>query len=131
MTVKSLFSASDFCSFVFFFFSSRRRHTRCGRDWSSDVCSSDLDYAMFADAVAPGIVLAQAIGRWGNYFNQELFGTPSKLPWALEIAPAKRPAGYLQYSTFHPTFLYESLYCLAVFGVLIWVSRRFRLYRGQ
>jgi prolipoprotein diacylglyceryl transferase len=83
------------------------------------------------DALAPGIVLAQAIGRWGNYFNQELFGTPSKLPWALEINPGHRPAGYLQYATFHPTFLYESLYCLALFGFLLWVSRRFRLYRGQ
>jgi prolipoprotein diacylglyceryl transferase len=83
------------------------------------------------DALAPGIVLAQAIGRWGNYFNQELFGTPSKLPWALKIDPTKRPAGYVQYSTFHPTFLYESLYCLAIFGFLLWVSRRFRLYRGQ
>jgi prolipoprotein diacylglyceryl transferase len=83
------------------------------------------------DALAPGIVLAQAIGRWGNYFNQELFGTPSKLPWALEIDPGKRPAGYLQYATFHPTFLYESLYCLAIFGFLMWASRHVRLYRGQ
>ncbi len=83
------------------------------------------------DALAPGIVLAQAIGRWGNYFNQELFGTPSKLPWALEIDPAKRPAGYLQYATFHPTFLYESLYCLAIFGFLMWATRHIRFQRGQ
>ena len=66
------------------------------------------------DCMAPGIVLAQAIGRWGNYFNQELFGKPTTLPWALEIAPSHRPIGYLQYSTFQPTFLYESLACLAI-----------------
>ncbi len=83
------------------------------------------------DALAPGIVLAQAIGRWGNYFNQELFGTPSKLPWALEIDPGKRPAGYLQYATFHPTFLYESLYCLAIFAFLMWATRHVRFQRGQ
>ena len=62
--------------------------------------------------VAPGIVLAQAIGRWGNWFNQELFGKPTDLPWALEIDPANRPTGYEQFSTFHPTFLYESLWNL-------------------
>jgi len=76
-------------------------------------------------------VLAQAIGRWGNYFNQELFGKPSTLPWALEIAPAHRPAGYLQFATFQPTFLYESLYALAVFGVLLLVEQRVALRRGR
>ena len=60
-----------------------------------------------ADALAPGIVLAQAIGRWGNWFNQELFGRPTDLPWGLEIDAEHRPAGYEQYATFHPTFLYE------------------------
>jgi prolipoprotein diacylglyceryl transferase len=83
------------------------------------------------DAMAPGIVLAQAIGRWGNYFNQELFGRPTKLPWALKIDVAHRPAGYTQYATFHPTFLYESLWCLIVFGVLLWGEKRFRFKRGQ
>jgi prolipoprotein diacylglyceryl transferase len=83
------------------------------------------------DCMAPGIVLAQAIGRWGNWFNQELFGKPTTLPWALEISRAHRPAGYAQYSTFHPTFLYESLYCLALAGVAVWVERRWRLTRGQ
>lgn len=80
-----------------------------------------------ADAIAPGVVLAQAIGRWGNYFNQELFGAPTTVPWALQIDPAHRPAGYEQYATFHPTFLYESLWCLGVFVVLLWADRRFRM----
>jgi prolipoprotein diacylglyceryl transferase len=90
-----------------------------------------LDMFGVMDAMAPGIVLAQAIGRWGNYFNQELFGRPTKLPWALKIDAAHRPAGYTQYATFHPTFLYESLWCLLVFGILIWAERRFRFRRGQ
>jgi prolipoprotein diacylglyceryl transferase len=83
------------------------------------------------DCMAPGIVLAQAIGRWGNYFNQELFGKPSTLPWALEIAPSHRPAGYVQYSTFQPTFLYESLACLAIVGILLLVEHRAQLKLGQ
>jgi prolipoprotein diacylglyceryl transferase len=87
-----------------------------------------LDYA---DAAAPGIVLAQAIGRWGNYFNQELFGGPTSLPWGLEISPANRPSGYTQYATFQPTFLYESLWCLLVALALVMVDRRFSLGRGQ
>ena len=62
----------------------------------------------FADALAPGIAVAQAIGRWGNWFNQELFGRPTTLPWGLKIDPAHRPPGYEQCATFHPTFLYES-----------------------
>ncbi|HWS47299.1 MAG TPA: prolipoprotein diacylglyceryl transferase, partial [Acidimicrobiia bacterium] len=73
-----------------------------------------LDVVELLDVIAPGLALAQAIGRWGNYFNQELFGRPTTLPWALKIDPAHRPAGYTQYATFHPTFLYESLYCLAL-----------------
>jgi prolipoprotein diacylglyceryl transferase len=83
------------------------------------------------DAVAPGIVLAQAIGRWGNYFNQELFGRPTTLPWGLKIDLAHRPAGYTQYQTFHPTFLYESLWCLLVFATLVLVERRKSLRPGQ
>ena len=83
------------------------------------------------DCMAPGIVLAQAIGRWGNYFNQELFGKPTTLPWALEIAPAHRPLGYVQYATFQPTFLYESLACLAIFAILLLVERRVHLTLGQ
>ena len=87
-----------------------------------------LDYA---DAAAPGIVLAQAMGRWGNYFNQELFGGPTSLPWGLQIAPANRPPGYAQYATFQPTFLYESLWCVLVAVTLVLVDRRFSLARGQ
>jgi prolipoprotein diacylglyceryl transferase len=83
------------------------------------------------DCIAPGLLAAQAIGRWGNYFNQELFGGPSDLPWAVEISPGNRPPGYLDATTFHPTFLYESLYCLFLLGVVLWVERRFRLRKGQ
>ncbi len=90
-----------------------------------------LDSLVSMDAIAPGVVLAQAIGRWGNYFNQELFGRPTKLPWAVEIDLAHRPPGYTQYATFHPTFLYESLWCLVVFGTILFVERRVALKRGQ
>jgi prolipoprotein diacylglyceryl transferase len=81
----------------------------------------------FADAAAPGVLLAQAIGRWGNYFNQELFGRPSDLPWAIRIAPDNRPVGYSDAAAFHPTFLYESLWNLLGVGVLLLVDRRFRI----
>lgn len=80
---------------------------------------------VFADAAAPGLILAQAIGRWGNYFNQELFGRPSSLPWAIEIAPENRPPGFTNEATFHPTFLYESLWDVLVCLVLLFVARRF------
>jgi prolipoprotein diacylglyceryl transferase len=83
------------------------------------------------DAIAPGVVVAQAIGRWGNYFNQELFGRPTRLPWALEIDRAHRPAQYAAFKTFHPTFLYESLWCLVIFGVIIWMEHRVRTRTGQ
>jgi prolipoprotein diacylglyceryl transferase len=79
---------------------------------------------MFMDAAAPGLLVAQAIGRIGNYFNQELFGGPSKLPWALEISPAHRPAAYAQYATFQPTFLYELIWNLLLAGALVWLGRR-------
>ncbi len=79
------------------------------------------------DAVAPGLLLAQGIGRWGNWWNQELFGKPTDLPWALEIDPAHRPAGYGTSSTFHPTFLYEFLWDVAGAAVLLLVARRFRI----
>jgi prolipoprotein diacylglyceryl transferase len=83
------------------------------------------------DAMAPGVLVAQAIGRWGNWFNQELFGRPTDLPWALEIDAAHRPPGYLDVETFHPTFLYEFLWCLAAFAVVVWADRRFRLGHGR
>ncbi len=89
-----------------------------------------IKFLAFADAVAPGIVIAQAIGRWGNWFNQELFGRPTTLPWGLKIDPAHR-GDLQQYETFHPTFLYESLWDLGVAGVVIWADRRFRLGYGR
>ncbi len=90
-----------------------------------------LDLGDLLDSIAPGLVFAQAIGRWGNWFNQELFGGPSTLPWAIEISPAKRPEGYLQYTTFQPTFLYESLYCAALGCALIWIDHKFELKKFQ
>ncbi len=82
------------------------------------------------DCVAPAFALGQAVGRWGNYFNQELFGRPTKLPWGLKIDLAQRPPGYQQYSTFQPTFLYECLWDLVVVGLVIWAEKRFRIKRG-
>jgi prolipoprotein diacylglyceryl transferase len=84
---------------------------------------------VFMAAVAPALLVAQAIGRIGNYFNQELFGKPSVLPWALEISPAARvsagiPAADLRYATFQPSFLYEVIFDLAWAAVLIWLGRR-------
>jgi prolipoprotein diacylglyceryl transferase len=84
---------------------------------------------LMMDAVAPGLLLAQGIGRWGNWWNQELFGKPTDLPWALSIDPSKRPPGYAQYATFHPTFLYEFVWDLLGVGLLLWIDRRFRLRR--
>ena len=83
------------------------------------------------NAVAPALPLAQAIGRWGNWFNQELYGKPTDLPWAVEIDPEHRVAGYEAYSTFHPTFLYESLWNLALCGLLLWIDKRFRPAGGR
>jgi prolipoprotein diacylglyceryl transferase len=85
----------------------------------------------FADAIAPGIAIAQAMGRFGNYFNQELFGRPSDLPWAVEIDLKNRPPGYEAFATYHPTFLYEALWCLGVAAVVIWADRRFRMGHGR
>ncbi len=84
-----------------------------------------IPMSRFLDALAPGLPLAQAIGRWGNYFNQELFGTPSTLPWAVEIAPQFRPPQYREFETFHPTFLYESLWNVALAGTIILLEKRF------
>ncbi|HUZ35137.1 MAG TPA: prolipoprotein diacylglyceryl transferase [Streptosporangiaceae bacterium] len=85
------------------------------------------DVTQFMDAVAPALLVAQAIGRVGNYFNQELFGGPTSLPWGLQIAPAFRPAGYARYSTFQPTFLYELIFDLALAGVLVWLGHHRRI----
>jgi prolipoprotein diacylglyceryl transferase len=81
----------------------------------------------FMDAVAPGLLLAQAIGRWGNYFNQELYGKPTDLPWAVEIDFENRLSEYALFETYHPTFLYESLWCLLGVFVLILIGNRFAI----
>ncbi|MEY9848923.1 prolipoprotein diacylglyceryl transferase [Streptacidiphilus sp. MAP5-3] len=84
----------------------------------------------FADALAPGLILAQAIGRWGNWFNQELYGDPTKLPWGLEINKVN-PDGSVVHGVFQPTFLYESLWDLAIVFVLLYADRRWSLQGGR
>ena len=85
------------------------------------------DIAGFMDAAAPGLLVAQAIGRIGNYFNQELFGGPTSLPWGLRIDPAHRPEAYEHFATFHPTFLYELIWNVALACALVWLGRRGRI----
>jgi prolipoprotein diacylglyceryl transferase len=85
------------------------------------------DVLRFMDATAPALLVAQAIGRVGNYFNQELFGKPSTLPWALKIDPAHRPPGYAHFATFQPTFLYEIIWNLGLAGFLIWLGNHRRI----
>jgi prolipoprotein diacylglyceryl transferase len=92
-------------------------HRRLGR----------ADLRRFMDVVAPGLLVAQAIGRIGNYFNQELFGAPSSLPWALKISPDHRPPGFLRVPTFEPTFLYEMIWNLLAAAFLIWLGQRRRV----
>jgi len=83
---------------------------------------------LFMDAVAPGLLLAQGIGRWGNWFNQELYGKPTSLPWGLKIDEAHR-GSYIQYTTFHPTFLYEFIWDVVGVIMLLLVDRYFRIKR--
>jgi prolipoprotein diacylglyceryl transferase len=90
-----------------------------------------ISFAQFADAIAPGILFAQAIGRFGNWFNQELFGRPTDLPWGLEIESRYRPFGYSQFETFHPTFLYEALWTTLIAIFLIKVTTRFASHPGR
>lgn len=97
-----------------------------------------VDLMVFADALAPGLAIAQGLGRFGNYFNNELYGSPTTLPWGLEIwqwsgGQAVRDAAGnpIPLGVFHPTFLYEALWCFALAGVLLAVERRFVLRRGQ
>ena len=85
------------------------------------------DIPAFLDAAAPGLLVAQAIGRIGNYFNQELFGKPTTLPWGLKIDLAHRPPGYEQYATFQPTFLYEVIWNLSLAGFLVWLGHHRRV----
>lgn len=91
----------------------------------------DINLLDLGDALAPGLVLAQAIGRWGNYFNQELYGAPTTLPWGLQIDPAHRPALTPTFGLYHPTFLYECIWNLGVALLLLWVDRRFTVPRGK
>jgi phosphatidylglycerol:prolipoprotein diacylglycerol transferase len=91
----------------------------------------DLRFLEWADYIAPGLILAQAIGRWGNFFNQELFGPPTDLPWGIYIPPGKRTLGnvpdwYAQYERFHPTFLYESILAFIGFLILYYLARNWR-----
>ena len=90
-----------------------------------------LKIAPVADAIAPTILVGQIFGRLGNYFNQELFGGPTTLPWGLQIDLQHRPLGFEQYATFHPTFLYEMLWNLAAIGALLWIERRFHPRGGM
>ena len=90
-----------------------------------------ISMAVAATCAAPAVPLAQAIGRWGNYFNQELYGRPTTLPWGLEIDAEHLVEGYAVGTTFHPTFLYESLWCLGLCFLLLWIDRRFRPAPGQ
>ena len=94
---------------------------------------SGVKLSAFMDAAAPGLLLAQAIGRWGNYFNQELFGGPTTLPWGLQIDPNSPnfPAGMPAETLFHPTFLYESLWNLAGVLILLALDRKFNFRRGR
>ena len=84
-----------------------------------------ISFLTLADTVIPGVALAQAIGRWGNFFNQEVYGKPTNLPWKIYIDPAHRVQGYEQYSYYHPLFLYESLWNVLNMAVLLFLARRF------
>jgi len=86
-----------------------------------------LNFWLWADLMIPSMILGQAIGRWGNYMNQEAFGSPTSLPWAIYISPARRPAEFVGFSHFHPTFLYESIWNLLGFALLMYLSHRQRL----
>jgi phosphatidylglycerol:prolipoprotein diacylglycerol transferase len=92
-----------------------------------------LDFLRWADIAVPSLALGQAIGRWGNYFNQELYGAPTDLPWKLYIEPIHRLAGFRDVEYYHPLFLYESLWNLANMALLLWLGRRFgdRLQPGS
>jgi len=87
-------------------------------------------FSTLADALAPTLLIAQAIGRIGNYFNGELFGKPSRAPWALQVPLNKRPVGYENFATFEPTFLYEALWCLLAAGLLAFLARYFLTQPG-
>lgn len=85
----------------------------------------DISFGLWADIYAPGLALGQAIGRWGNFVNQEVYGSPTDLPWAITIDPQHRLPEFMEYSTYHPLFLYESLFNLGNMFFLLWISRKF------
>lgn len=85
-----------------------------------------LDFWLWADIIIPGLLLGQAIGRWGNYFNQEAFGGPTSLPWGIYIDPANRPYDYASYEYFHPTFFYESIANFILFALLMVMHRFYK-----
>lgn len=85
-----------------------------------------LNFLEWADIAVPAVALGQAIGRWGNYFNQELYGMPTNLPWAVHIEPAYRVSGFENFETFHPLFLYESLWNFGNLILLLWLGRRYQ-----
>ena len=87
--------------------------------------SKKLSFLVMVDTVIPGVALAQAIGRWGNFFNQELYGRPTNLPWKIFIDPAHRIQGFENDAYYHPLFLYESLWNLLNMAILLWLGRRF------
>jgi len=91
---------------------------------------SGANLARLADCVAPALLVAQGIGRFGNWWNQELYGRPTDLPWGLEISPENRDIDHIENETFHPTFLYEALWNFAAAGILLVVERRFRIRPG-
>jgi phosphatidylglycerol:prolipoprotein diacylglycerol transferase len=95
--------------------------------------SKKLSFWQWADFIAPGLLVGQAIGRWGNFVNQEVYGRPTSLPWAITIDPQYRISGFEQVAKYHPLFLYESLLNLAGAGVLIWIDRKFKdkLFKGD
>ena len=92
-----------------------------------------ISFSLWADIFAPGLALGQAIGRWGNFINQEVYGSPTDLPWAIKIDPQHRLPEFMEYETYHPLFLYESLFNLINMFFLLWLSRKFseKLKKGD
>jgi phosphatidylglycerol:prolipoprotein diacylglycerol transferase len=84
-----------------------------------------IDYLMWVDIAAPGLALGQAIGRWGNFVNQEVYGAPTNLPWAIYIDPIYRVQGFQEFERFHPLFLYESIWNLINMALLLWLGHRY------
>jgi phosphatidylglycerol:prolipoprotein diacylglycerol transferase len=84
-----------------------------------------FSFLLWADIIVPGLALAQAIGRWGNFVNQEVYGSPSNLPWAITIDPRHRLPEFIDQSTYHPLFLYESIFNLLNMGLLLWLNRKY------